>query len=94
MTSTLSTDNLALTTSNHIVLDGLQTEYRAIQRKDATIVFAGNFGPNWTATPSLKILALPQAQYSLSCDKPVCGAGRHEFYADLKAAIANEKASA
>jgi len=83
--SKITASQLSITTSNHIVLDGVQTDYRVIQRKGQTIVYKGQ-APYGSEIIGIK---LPHAQYSTAADTAACGAGRVEFYNDLKAAIGN-----
>ena len=95
MTNKITADQLSITTSNHIVLDGVQTDYRVVQTRAGTIVYKGDLVSG--KIPKASKLVMPHAWYSTSWDgKTDAGnPGREEFYRDVKAAIsAHEKASA
>lgn len=83
--SKITETQLSITTSNHIVLDGVTTDYRVIQRKDETVVYKGHV-PYGQEIVGIK---LPHAQYSTALDGHTLAGnpGRVEFYRDLKAAI-------
>lgn len=91
MTSKISASQLSITTKNTVYLDGQFTEWHVRQTRERTTIWRNE-------TPGINSpiveLTLPKTQYSTSADKPACGAGRVEFYNDIKAAIAKEKASA
>lgn len=70
---------VAITTSNHVVIDGVQTDYRVIQRHNQTVVYKGQV-PYGTEIVGIM---LPNAQYDLSRND-----GRNQFYADFIAATA------
>jgi hypothetical protein len=88
-------NRLAVTTSNSLVIDGVNTNWRVRQVKDVTEVYG--FSVPWNVNSNRIVLPLPHGQYSTWADKPACGHGWLEFYHDVKAAIAlyeKEKASA
>lgn len=90
--SKITTEQLSIATDNSIMVDGEWTDYRISQKQGRSVVF--RLETPWQMNSRRIELALPHPQYSTAHDKPKCGAGREELYNDLKAAIANEKASA
>lgn len=88
----ITAEQLSVSTSNHLMIDGQWTGYRVLQRKNRTIVYKGDVSHGVEPIG----LELPCAQYSMSFDGMTKAGtpGRIQFYTDVKAAIEKEKASA
>lgn len=88
----ITAEQLSISSSNHIMIDGEWTDYRVIQRKGRTVIYKGQLA--YGVEP--KGINLPHAQYSMSFDGTTQAGtpGRVQFYTDVKAALEKEKASA
>lgn len=78
---------LRINTSDDILINGKQTEFKAVQTPQKTVVYR----PECLFTgQKYEEINMPQNRYSLCCENPVSGMpGVAQFERDLLAAIKN-----